>query len=105
MEATRKTQLRAVAQAMDIDGDGFFSKDELRVWLKGCMVAAAPSSQGLISDEELTMMADDMLPIAMNMLLEGVDTNHDGKVRWPLRGHAALADSGCVVGRSAWKST
>ena len=81
MEA-RKAQTRAIAQALDTDADGFISKEELRVYLVGI---------GQYSDEEVAG--------AWGELLEDSDTNHDGKVRWPLRGHAALAESRCGMGR------
>ena len=86
MEA-RKAQFRALAQAIDTDADGFISKEEMRVFL---------ASSGDYSDEKFAE--------EWGEVLEDSDTNHDGKVRWPLRGHAALAESRCGVGSSAWKS-
>ena len=74
-------------QAIDTDADGFISKEELRVFVAG---------SGKFSDEKFAE--------EWGGILEALDTNHDGKVRWPLRGHAALAKSRCGVGRSAWKS-
>ena len=87
MEGPRKAQIRAIAQALDTDADGFISKVEMRVFLEGI---------GECSDQQAARQWGQILEIS--------DTNHDGKVRWPLRGHATLAESRCGVGRSAWKS-
>ena len=84
----RKAQFRVLVQAIDTDADGFISKEEYRVLLEGC--------SGERSDEEVAR--------EWGYMLENFDTNHDGKVRWPLRGHAALAESRCGVPSSAWKS-
>ena len=87
MEGPRAAQFRALAQAVDTDADGFISKEEMRVFMVG---------SGQFSDEKFAG--------AWGIILGFMDTNSDGKVRWPLRGHAALAESRCGVGRSAWKS-
>ena len=97
MEA-RKAQIRAIAQAVDTDSDGFISKEDLRVYQVGSDL------RGICSSDEEFAEALALVSEIRRAIHVAIHTNHDGKVRWPLRGHATLAKSRCGVGRSAWKS-
>ena len=82
----RKAQFRAFAQTVDTDADGFISKEEMRVF------NGAWEHEDIL--EYLNMMSE--VEERWGQLLKVSDTNHDEKVRWPLRGHAALAESGAM---------